>query len=59
MSRFPSKCGGCSARQKTLRSGEHLIASLTGGKRWGDGVEKYCIRSDGYPGMEALLARAA
>ena len=38
---------------------EHLIASLTGGKRWGDGVEKYCIRTDGYPGVEALLARAA
>jgi uncharacterized protein (DUF4213/DUF364 family) len=40
-------------------SREHLIASLTGGERWGDGVEKYCIRSDAYPGLEALLARAA
>lgn len=40
-------------------SRERLIASLTGGKRWGEGVEKYCIRSDGYPGVEALLGRAA
>ena len=40
-------------------SRERLIASLTGGKRWGEGVEKYCIRSDGYPGVAALLGRAA
>jgi len=40
-------------------SRERLVASVTGAKRWGDGVEKYCIRSDAYPGAEALLARAA
>jgi uncharacterized protein (DUF4213/DUF364 family) len=38
---------------------EDLIASVTSGQRWGNGVEKYCVRPDGYPGAEALLARAA
>jgi uncharacterized protein (DUF4213/DUF364 family) len=37
---------------------EEMIASLTAGKRWGDGVAKYCIERDRYPGVEQLLSRA-
>ena len=35
-----------------------FVASLVTGKRWGDGVAKYCIQPAGYPGVEALLSRA-
>ena len=37
---------------------EAVIAALTAGKRWGDGVEKYCIERDRYAGVEQLLSRA-
>lgn len=36
---------------------ENVIASLVAGKRWSEGVEKYCILPAGYPGVEALLSR--
>lgn len=35
-----------------------FVALLIAGKRWGAGIEKYCIQPARYPGVEALLSRA-
>lgn len=37
---------------------EAVIASITSGERWGDGVKKYCIEHGRYPGADVLLERA-
>jgi uncharacterized protein (DUF4213/DUF364 family) len=38
---------------------KRFAAALARGDSWGSAAQKYCIRRDGYPGIEQLIERAA
>lgn len=42
-----------------IRDREAFLRALTRGEPWGAHARKYCIEARGYPGVDALLARAA